>query len=511
MLDRLRQHLPVFGAGPRDVASRQRTLEGAIRWSYDLLEADAQAGFARLAVFAGPFSLDQAEAVDGSPDTIDMVEHLVDVGLVQAVPTEIETRFRMLETVRAFATERLVELGEADIARQRHARWFVSLAHEANRNLDGPDLPVWRDRLRIDLDNLRAAFGWLMGAATGEELGGFTASMERFWDVASSPSEGRRWIERALTSPNLEPVWKARLAMADARLATVQGRGTEGDALASAAVRTFEDIGVADDLCRALVTRSNARLMVGDFEGVRHDATRAIELARTVGDRRSEAAAVGNRALAALRDGDLVTAEADIERAVDLFRSIGHRRSAVMGVGNLVAIVSERGDYERARQLAVSGIREASDINDVGIVAWLESNLADIEFRLGNHGGAAALIARILPVMLELEDGIILRASLMTAGDLCARNQELRTAAALWAAATRLGDEAGSPVVTGDQENLLHHDARTRLGEEAWNEAAAASTQLTAPQVVDVAVAAMRSIELAAGPPASDSGAAAAT
>jgi len=155
--DRLAQGLKVLTSGRRDATVRQRTLRGAIAWSYDLLSEDEQALFRRLGVFAGGWTLDAAEQVcdrgDLSLGVLDSLASLIDKSLVRT--NERRERFSMLETIRAFAAERLDESGEVEEIRRAHAEVFRQFVEEAEPHLIGPEQKQWLDRLETDLPNLR--------------------------------------------------------------------------------------------------------------------------------------------------------------------------------------------------------------------------------------------------------------------------------------------------------------------------------------------------------------------
>ena len=155
--DRLAQGLKVLTSGRRDATVRHRTLRGAIAWSYDLLSEDEQALFRRLGVFAGGWTLDAAEQVcdrgDLSLGVLDSLASLIDKSLVRT--NERRERFSMLETIRAFAAERLDESGEVEEIRRAHAEVFRQFVEEAEPHLIGPEQKQWLDRLETDLPNLR--------------------------------------------------------------------------------------------------------------------------------------------------------------------------------------------------------------------------------------------------------------------------------------------------------------------------------------------------------------------
>ncbi|MCJ7438733.1 MAG: adenylate/guanylate cyclase domain-containing protein [Acidimicrobiia bacterium] len=155
--------------GGRGAVERHQTLRAAVDWSYDLLTPVERVVFARLSVFAGGCTMDAAEAVVVDADhvveeVLDLLSGLVDKSLVIVDRARSVTRYDMLETVRQYAHERLVDSGEAEVVRHRHAQWYVDFARAAGRGLNSADEEQWLEQLRVEIDNLEVAVGWALNA-----------------------------------------------------------------------------------------------------------------------------------------------------------------------------------------------------------------------------------------------------------------------------------------------------------------------------------------------------------
>jgi predicted ATPase len=165
---RVEQRFRLLTGGRGDV-ERHQTLRAAIDWSYDLLEPTERVALARMSVFAGGATLEAVESVVADDETsadhvVDMVASLVDKSLVLADRSHAESRYEMLETIRQYAQERLVESGDAEAVRARHAQWFAGFARRAGRGLYSADELMWDERLRPEVDNLQFAVAWAVGA-----------------------------------------------------------------------------------------------------------------------------------------------------------------------------------------------------------------------------------------------------------------------------------------------------------------------------------------------------------
>ena len=204
MLGRLGDRLGLLSAGARDLPARQQTLRGAIAWSHDMLEEDDRELFARLSVFVGGAGLDEIESVCSGEggDTLDGLTSLTEKSLVrQAEGVEGESRFTMLETIREFAIEQAKERGQWDALRERHARAFGELAHEASGQVMGKGSRASLDRLDLEHDNLRAALAWFMEHDTEAALR-LCHDLWRFWQRRGHLAEGLERAEAALALPD---------------------------------------------------------------------------------------------------------------------------------------------------------------------------------------------------------------------------------------------------------------------------------------------------------------------
>jgi predicted ATPase/class 3 adenylate cyclase len=223
--DRLAARLPLPGSGPRDAPARQRTLEGAIDWSHDLLTSDEQAALHALAVFEGTFDVAQAEPViaDTGAAAGDALERLLALGdhsLIARDQAPIGDagklvgsgiRFAMLRTVQAYALRRLEADGREADHRRRHAGAYLVLAEAAAPHLFAAGQPPWIDRLTLDQPNLRAALRWSIDSGETELALRLVAASWRFWQTTGRLAEGSEWATAALAMPGADQPTSSRL------------------------------------------------------------------------------------------------------------------------------------------------------------------------------------------------------------------------------------------------------------------------------------------------------------
>src|SRR5215207_2916670 len=205
--ERLDDCFRLLTVGSRTALLRHRTLRATIDWSYELLSEDERRLFRRLAVFAGGFTLEMAEAICSGEnlkedEVLDLLSHLVEKSLVVVQELSGEMRYRLLETVRQYGWEKLEESGEVDPIRRRHANFFLALAQEIEPRIEpkihNADRHMWLERLEIEHGNLRAALRWAVDMGKAETGLRLASALFWFWHMRGYLKEGRSWFDRAL-------------------------------------------------------------------------------------------------------------------------------------------------------------------------------------------------------------------------------------------------------------------------------------------------------------------------
>ena len=435
--ERLDDRLRLLTGGSRTAVPRQQTLRGTLDWSYELLSAAERRVFHRLAVFRGGWSLDAGEAVCGEEgiepgEVFEVLARLVDQSMVQTEPAADGTvRYRLLETLRHYAAEKLQACGEEALAftRGRHAAFFLRLAERAEPELRRGQQAAWLNRLEREHDNLRQALAWAVeqrDPEPGLRLGG---ALARFWLVRGHLDEGHQWLDRLLALPLASDactLGRAAALSGAGRLAWTRGEYDRAEAL----------------LRRSLVLRRE----LADAPGV---AAALYELALVVTDRgqHSEARALAEQALAGWRAlDDTWGMAAALNLLGELKRAAGDLQSA-------------RGMYEESRRLFEA-------VQDRRGVAIATHNLAVVAGELGDPESATALHRSILPLKQELGDREGIACSLINLARLAAVAGDWQRAARLSGAAEAEREAIGA--VLPPYERTLHartiESAREALG-----------------------------------------------
>jgi len=489
MLSRLGNRLKLLTGGARNLPQRQRTLRGAIEWSYALLDEGEKMLFTRLAVFSGGSTLEAVEAVcdaegDLPVDVFEGVSSLLDKSLLQQKEGfDGEPRFAMLETIREYASERLEDSSDAEAARHAHAEYFLALAEEAEPMLWGAEDAAWLDRLEEEHDNMRAALSWAIRHDEDHlalELGG---ALRWFWFTRGYYGEGRKWLEEAL----VKDLWASAEARAKAldgvgRLAYEQG---DIDRAESAAEEGLElsgeaEIGgvVAADLRNILGEAASHR---GNHERAKELLEESLALHQEAGDRRGVAWSLGSLANASGDRGDHEGAQVLYEQGLVLARELGGAR--LLGA-YLISLGYEfllQGDLENATELNEEAAALFRKQGSKGGLEYVLDNLGWAALLQGDHEQAKALHEESLMLCRELGDERIASESLE--GLACSEGAkgELERAARLFGAAQALREAVGYQQTP--REHALREpylvDTRSQMNEVAWAEAWEAGRSMT--------------------------------
>ncbi len=348
---------PLVG-GNRDLPTRQRTMRGALDWSYCRLGPDEMRLFRCLAVFRGGFARTAAAAVVATVGPTDgrgvmsALSALVDSSLVLAdVVAPGEARYRLLDVTQEYATERAVAAGEFDAVRRRHADHFLAFAERAERELRGPEQRQWYARLLADEANFRAALTWALEAGQGELALRLAVALWMFWRWAGLFAEGRDWFDAALTAAEDAPV--------DLRCQGLWGAGWL--AFHAGDYRRTDDLGKALLLSlgtheggmrrrHGLTLVGNAALAESRTEAAIATLTEALTVCATLGTTWYLATSELNLGTALLQSGIAREARRHFERALSVYEQLGDAHFAgrvLVQLGYTALVMGDRAEAER--------------------------------------------------------------------------------------------------------------------------------------------------------------------
>jgi non-specific serine/threonine protein kinase len=393
---RLDDRFQLLTGGSRTAVPRQQTLRATIDWSYDLLSDDERRLLRRLAVFTGGCSLEAAEQVCGresGADTLELLSHLIDKSLVAVEDEDGERRYRLLETVRQYARDRLFESGEAAALRDRHLRLFEHIALNAEVEFLRPNILVWAKRLAADHDNLRAALEWALATSGNTETPlRMVCALWMFWNLRNHFAEARQWVERALAaSPEAPRSLRVRALAAGADSSFLSGDYAAASAFCEKAL-ALDEVGLGKDrwaVAFASFVLANSIWQLGG--PTRVDLVEGcVSVARAAGAAHITGLVLIAPMYMARSAGDYERARELIEESVALLRPLG-KWMLPTALGNLGDILLCLGRYDRADEASSEGVQCAHETGDTRSMTWCLSTLARSAAARNQHERAARL------------------------------------------------------------------------------------------------------------------------
>jgi tetratricopeptide (TPR) repeat protein len=465
-------------------------------WSYDLLDDAEKKLFARLSVFAGGWTLEAASHVcSGAPiakdDVVYVLIRLIEQSLV--VADEDGDRYRMLETVRQYARDRLIEGGDGEQWRDRHLEYFLGLAEEAKPNLTGTQERNRLDRLENEHDNLRSALTSVITAGADAVSGMRLASAcWRFWLIRGHAREGLGWLSAMLAAaPNQQPtLHRARALSAAATAARMMSDFSKARTLYEEALSLSRELDDRQGVGAAIGNLGMVSYDQGDYPAARARHEESLVIWRELGDRKGIARtllALGNVAYV---QGDEREAESLYEQSLAIERELGDQRAIGIVLNNLGMVAEYRHDHPAARRLHEEAMAVRRELGDRWGIANSLINLGVVAVAQGDYPSSRSLLTESLAMFRDLADRLGIVSSLEALADLAFASGQPKRGVRLYGYAARLRDEIG---YTFQSRNRLDYDhsmvsARASIGDAAFELAWQEGHAMTLEQAIEYAL-----------------------
>jgi tetratricopeptide (TPR) repeat protein len=500
---RLDDCFKLLAAGSRTNVSRHQTLRATIDWSYDLLSEQERALFHRLAVFEGGFTLEAVEVVCAghgieSDEILELLSHLVDKSLiVVGTPQQgQETRYRLLETIRQYAHNKLLESTEAEIMRRQHAAFFLRLAEQAEPKLQGPEQSIWTDRLEVEHDNLRAALRWsqtrVQNAETGLRLAG---ALGVFWYLRSHWSEGRGWVEGILTQTEgagHKPA-RAKACLVAGTLAHYQGDYKRAAWLLEQSLTLYHDLGNKAGSAWSLFRLGHNADRQGHYEQAAVLLGDSVMLFRQSADKWGTALSLCILGWVTWHLGDYELAGIFCQESLALSQDLGSPRGIAWALFCLGGVAMSQDDYEQAVAFSQESLALFRQLGIKDGMALSLHTLGYVALFQGHFGPAAASFGESLVLRRELGDKVGMAHCLAGLAGVAGAQGRAVQAARLFSATGALLDLIGASLEPIDRaaydRNLVAvHDLLPEAAfEAAWTEGQAMSQEQAIAEALRVA------------------------
>lgn len=456
---RLDERFKILTGGSRTALPRQKTLGALIDWSYGLLDEDEQTLFKRLGVFAGGFTLAAATAVcsaDGTDETaiLDLLTSLTDKSLILADTSGDGERYRLLESTRAYALEKLSEAGARDRLARRHAAYFRTFAEQAKAMHRSQPAEKCLPRQEPEIDNLRSALNWALQQGHDPELGAETAaSIMRLWQAVGLAAEARTWVTLALEriGESSRPDLHADLLLA----LTALGSGERFHEMAVSAHQIFErngdDAGAAD----ALYLAGWHNFLAGRTQAADDAVERASEIYRRSGPELALAKCINMRAIIAERSGELDAARALFREAIKMFKALGDERRVGGTLTNLGTCEYAAYDHVEADRCYAESLAILSRKKNVEDLVILYGNILINRLALGDIPGARDAGLAGMRLARETGDERYIAELVLDLGSVAAHSERISEAGRLFGFARNRLESLGLGRISSTRESAL--------------------------------------------------------
>jgi len=361
---RLKDRYKLLTGGARVLQQRQQTLRALVDWSFELLNENEQTVLMRLGIFAGGFDLNSAEEICGvdpidSMDMLDLLQSLVEKSLVMLDDSGDSSRYRMLETIRDYAIEKLALRGENAAVAQRHCEYYFALAKQVRDGLAGAEQAEWVQKGEAEIDNLRTAIALpLAGGVDAFIAVKFCAALQNFWILRGYASEGRNAVRSALNLPDVQAseVAQAYALIVGACLAESQSDHRQAQDMLETCLTLRRKMSNAVDIASTLTMLSPARLQAGDAQGATAAESEALDLFRQIKHRVGEMISLVHLGQIEIYARNDARARERLEQALAIAKELKHQEAEGACELALCETAFEAGDVARAHVRALRSL-----------------------------------------------------------------------------------------------------------------------------------------------------------
>lgn len=402
LMARLGQRFELLVSSQRDVPERHRTLTAVIDWSYLALGPEARRAFARLSVFRGGWSLEAAEAVCASPETHEALERMCEVSLVEASDRAGGRRFRMLETIREFASAKVHE-EEREQLHRLHAKVLLAFAEQARFGLTGPEQAAWLEVVDAEFENIRSALDWSLRAGDLVTVARIFVALHRYWPARSRRREARRWFREAVArgADRLPRRLLERGLRVAGELAFDEGELAEARRDFEEALALLEGGEDPSTIAHVLAGLGHVAARHDEFDTARELLRRSLECARSREDVDLRATLANDLGILEARTRNYRSAFEHFSESLAIYRTLGDDTSVLILLFNLGYLATILGRFEEAEEFLSESIATSRRLGHGIGLASASTFLGLLELRRGRSREAVARCAEAVDLCLE--------------------------------------------------------------------------------------------------------------
>jgi predicted ATPase/Tfp pilus assembly protein PilF len=409
ILDRLINRLKFLTSEMRDLPPRQRTMRGAIAWSYDALEAEEQQLFRRLAVFAGGCTLESAETVCDTGTDLDVlsgIEALVSKNLVRLVEvSNAEPRYQMLQIVREYALEKLLASPEGEEFLNKYAYHFLGIAEQWQPQSAGMNQKQIFETIQLEYANFSAVLDFAISRDSAKVALQLCRKLSFFWLVRGYWSAGLSYMERSLgLAGATDPELRTGVLSLSAVLVNNQGNADRAIELMEECLAIYRATGNKPAIIRTINNLAGILLQKGNYARSKELLLENIALSRELNQTASIAVSLNSLGTIARDEEDTALAEKYYEESLNLYRELGNKRGVSLVLNNLGGIFYKRKSYDQARVYFGQMLELCKELGDKPGLLSATYNLGEVAVAEEDFEQAEALLKTSLKMAQDLND-----------------------------------------------------------------------------------------------------------
>lgn len=492
MLEQIDRRFEFLAAQRRDLPIRHRTMAAAIDWSVQSLPESLRRFFARLSTFRGGFTFETAGEVAGSPDldTLDALQQLRECSLILASEDDLGLRFRMLETIREYASGLLTD-DDLSTAKRRHAQVLAQFATQADEGVRSADQSMWLKRMDRERPNALTALDWACDHEP-EVAAQILAGFWMFWHIRGLFHEGRDWGRRAVDAYHPDPPTSI-YARALNGLGVMHDRCCEfaqGREVLLRSVEVGEQVSDPERLADALNNLGNLEFASGMYDEARAHQERALAINRAQGHVRGQAmisANLGNIACAMM---DFGASEQYLRSALAVNRETGNHHWEANNLTSLGIVALNCGDLAGAATLFAESLEKKREIGHPMGIALTLNYTAQVELRRGHLTGAGTALSESLSILASLESPTLVAGGLQVASRLAMAQGLIQDAAILLGASESIRAQYAIPIHLFEraEHQARRQELETALGAAQFEQALGQGAKLPLGQAIQLGV-----------------------
>ncbi|HLO33261.1 MAG TPA: tetratricopeptide repeat protein, partial [Anaerolineales bacterium] len=492
---RLGDRFTLLTKGSRTALPRHQTLRALIEWSDDLLSESERVLWRRLSVFIGGCTLEAAISVCADEllereQILGLLSQLVDKSIVMVEEQGGTTRYRMLETIRQYAQEKLQRSGENDEVRRHCLVFFLAFADQATAQLLTVEQKKWFTELDSEYGNLRSALEWSIKNDPVHALR-LAAALGQYWEVRGYISEGRTALERALQQAQDAPkAVRADGLRWQAKFTARQGDYVRAKEPLDESLELSRELGDKRGMARSLHTSGMVASLQGDYAAARVAYEAGFALLKETGDKRELAALTSSLGNVANYMGDYEIAQRYQEESVAIFRELGDKFGLFIALNNLGLALERQADHSAARRYYEESIATAYELGEKNLVAYALNGLAHLLYLEHDLAAANRNYRESLAVAVEIGEKRCIAYCLEGFAKTALQSGNAARTAHLLGSAEALRQAIGAPLIQAEQEELDQDltNVRKQLGEKTFESLFAEGQVFTMEQAVDYAL-----------------------